>query len=76
MKKLHAIVTTALLGFSMTACAATGGASTSAAAGAIGAAKASNKGAKSVGYEWRDTGKMIKQAEKLAGPKVKLKRSH
>lgn len=76
MKKLHAIVATALLGFSMTACAATGDATESAAsksaagggaAAAISAAKASNKGAKSAGYEWRDTGKMIKKAEKLAG---------
>lgn len=69
MKKLPTIVAATLLGFSMTACA-TGDASKSAAAGgaeaAISAAKAANKGAKSVGYEWRDTGKMIKKAEKLA----------
>ena len=71
MKKSHAIVAAALLGFSMTACA-TGDTSKPAAAGggaeaAISAAKASIKGAKSAGYEWRDTGKMIKKAEKLAG---------
>ncbi len=34
------------------------------AADAIAAAKAANKKAKSVGFEWRDTGKMIKKAEK------------
>lgn len=69
MKKMHTIVTTALLGFSMTACA-TGDTSKPAADGgaeaAISAAKSSNKDAKSAGYEWRDTGKMIKKAEKLA----------
>lgn len=31
---------------------------------AIGAAKAAQKAAKSVGGEWRDTGKVIKKAEK------------
>ncbi len=36
------------------------------AAAAISAAKASKKKASSVGGEWRDTGKMIKKAEKLA----------
>lgn len=71
MKKSHAIVAAALLSFSMTACA-TGDTSkpASAASGAeaaISAAKAANKGAKSAEYEWRDTGKMIKKAEKLAG---------
>jgi len=34
---------------------------------AIAAAKKANKEAKSVGYEWRDTGKMIKKAEKALG---------
>ncbi len=33
---------------------------------AIAAAKAANKKAASVGYEWRDAGKMIKKAEALA----------
>lgn len=36
------------------------------ASAAIEAAKKANKAAKAVGYEWRDTGKMIKKAEKLA----------
>jgi len=35
----------------------------SSADSAIAAAKAANKKAKAVGYEWRDTGKMIKKAE-------------
>ncbi len=34
---------------------------------AIAAAKKANKEARSVGYEWRDTGKMIKKAEKALG---------
>jgi hypothetical protein len=33
---------------------------------AIAAAEAAQKAAAKVGYEWRDTGKMIKQAKKLA----------
>lgn len=33
---------------------------------AIADAKAANKKAKSVGYEWRDTGKIIKKAEAAA----------
>ena len=33
---------------------------------AISAAEAAQKVAAKVGYEWRDTGKMIKQAKKLA----------
>lgn len=33
---------------------------------AIAAAEAANKAAKAVGYEWRDTGKMIKKAKELA----------
>jgi hypothetical protein len=36
---------------------------------AISSAKAENKKAKSVGFEWRDTGKMIKQAAKVGGAK-------
>ncbi|MGD8782864.1 MAG: DUF4398 domain-containing protein [Thioalkalispiraceae bacterium] len=42
----------------------TGGATEQAAKDAIAAAKQANKEAKAVGYEWRDTGKMIKKAEK------------
>ncbi len=34
---------------------------------AIAAAKKANKEAKAVGYEWRDTGKLIKNAEKALG---------
>ncbi len=33
---------------------------------AIAAAEAANNAAKAVGYEWRDTGKMIKKAKELA----------
>ena len=33
---------------------------------AIGAAKAAQKDAKAVGFEWRDMGKMIKKAEEAA----------
>ena len=40
------------------------GATEQAAKDAIAAAKKANKDAKAVGYEWRDTGKIIKQAEK------------
>ncbi len=36
------------------------------AVSAISAAKAANKKAKAVGYEWRDTGKTLKKAEALA----------
>lgn len=39
---------------------------TGAATAAISAAKAARSKAASVGGEWRDTGKMIKKAEKLA----------
>jgi nucleoid-associated protein YgaU len=41
----------------------TGGATEQAAKDAIAAAKQANKDAKAVGYEWRDTAKMIKKAE-------------
>ncbi len=37
-----------------------------AAMSAINAAKAANKKASAVGYEWRDTGKLLKKAETLA----------
>ena len=33
---------------------------------AINAAKAANKEAAAVGYEWRDTGKLLKKAEEMA----------
>ncbi|SMN01634.1 hypothetical protein SPONN_681 [uncultured Candidatus Thioglobus sp.] len=36
---------------------------------AISAAKAENKKAKKAGFEWRDTGKFIKQAKKAGGKK-------
>jgi hypothetical protein len=36
------------------------------AVSAINAAKAANKKAQAVGYEWRDTGKLLKKAEELA----------
>ncbi len=40
---------------------------------AISAASAENKKARKVGFEWRDTGKFIKQAKKAGGKKcVKL----
>lgn len=80
MKKLPVLAATALLSFSLTACATDSTTKPAASAGpeaAISAANAANKDAKSVGYEWRDTGKMIKKAEKLAkegkaGEAVKL----
>ena len=52
----------ATLAFSLTTSVAMAGG----AADAISAAKAAQKEAKSVGFEWRDMGKMIKKAEKLA----------
>jgi len=36
---------------------------------AISAATTENKKAKKVGFEWRDTGKMLKQAAKVGGAK-------
>ncbi len=45
-------------------CATTGEEGMSAAEQAIADAKAANAQAKKVGFEWRDTGKMIKNAEK------------
>jgi len=48
----------------MAGCATTEEGSDNSAEAAIAAAKAANKKAKGVGYEWRDTGKMIKKAEK------------
>ncbi len=48
----------------MAGCATTEEGSDNSAEAAIAGAKAANKKAKAVGYEWRDTGKMIKKAEK------------
>lgn len=58
--------------FSISAVAITGcssaktSASSSEASQAIAAAKKAQKDTSSIGFEWRDTGKMIKKAEKLA----------
>ena len=45
----------------------TSGSNEQAAKDAIAAAKKANKDAKAVSYEWRDTGKIIKKAEKALG---------
>ncbi len=71
MKTLKALRLTALLllviGFAV-GCAGTTeeatGADQAAAEAAIAAAKSANAKAKAEGYEWRDTGKLIKKAEK------------
>ncbi len=72
MKTFKALRLTALLllviGFAV-GCAGTteeaaGGADQAAAEAAIAAAKSANAKAKAEGYEWRDTGKLIKKAEK------------
>lgn len=64
MKKLIIIAATAIL---MSACAS-GPTHTSAQAGtAIASAKEANKEAKKVNFEWRDTGKLIKKAQKAKG---------
>lgn len=52
----------ATLALALTTSVATAGG----AADAISAAKTAQKEAKAVGFEWRDMGKMIKKAEKLA----------
>lgn len=64
-------ILTASLSLLLAACASNGGTSASAddASKAISAAEAANKKAASVGYEWRDTGKMIKAAQKAAEAK-------
>jgi len=70
MKTLKALRLTALLllvvGFAV-GCAGTteegAGADQAAAEAAIAAAKSANAKAKAEGYEWRDTGKLIKKAE-------------
>ncbi len=43
--------------------------SSNACSNAIAAAKAENKKAKKAGFEWRDTGKFLKQAKKVGGKK-------
>ena len=67
MTKSRVLIASALLTFSLTACAADG---TPAAGGgadaAIAAAKAATKASDAAGASWRDTGKMIKKAEELA----------
>jgi len=57
---LHKIIIT----FAFTALLSTG--AFASAHSAISAAEAANNAAKAVGYEWRDTGKMIKKAKALA----------
>ncbi len=65
MKKLILAVTITAVSTLGTACASSGGTTdASAATEAIAAAKAALK--KAAGNEWRDTGKFIKKAEKLA----------
>lgn len=61
------LILIAFLGLGLvTGCASTGDGPS--AEDAIADAKSANKEAKAVGYEWRDTGKIIKKAEKaLAG---------
>lgn len=61
-------ILTASLSLLLTACASNGGATASAddAARAIAAAEASRQQAAAVGYEWRDTGKVIAAAKKAA----------
>ena len=67
MTKTPVLIATALLAFSLTACAAdstsSGGGSAEAA---ISAAKSASDAANKMGAGWRDTGKMIKKAEELA----------
>ncbi len=65
MKKLALIAALALLG---SGCANMQGAKAPemSATDAIAAAEAARKKAASVGYEWRDTGKMIDKAKKAA----------
>ena len=64
-------ILTASLSLLLAACASSGGTTASAddASKAIAAAEAANKQAASVGYEWRDTGKMIKAAQEAVEAK-------
>lgn len=67
--KISVLLAVVTLSLSVTGCSSSmfgsKGEST-AATTAISAAKNSQKAAKKVGFEWRDMGKMIKQAEKAA----------
>lgn len=64
-------ILTASLSLLLAACASNGGTSAAAdeASQAIAAAEAARTKAAAVGYEWRDTGKMIKAAKKAAEAK-------
>jgi uncharacterized lipoprotein YajG len=69
MKKMLAIAATALL---LNACAAAPTnqpATMKSTSAAIAAAEAANKQAASVGFEWRDTAQIIKEAKKAAEAK-------
>lgn len=64
-------ILTATLSLLLAACASNGGSTAAAddAAQAIAAAEAAKVKASAVGYEWRDTGKMIEAAKKAAEAK-------
>lgn len=68
MRTTARLFSVALLSLSLiTGCASTGDAESVSAEQAIAEAKTANAAAKAANYEWRDTGKMIEQAEaKLA----------
>lgn len=68
MRTTARLFSVALLSLSLiTGCASTGDADSVSAEQAIAEAKTANAAAKAANYEWRDTGKIIKQAEdKLA----------
>ena len=64
MRTTARLFSVALLSLGLiTGCASMDGAGDLSAADAIAAAKAANAEAKSLNYEWRDTGKVIKKAE-------------
>ena len=64
MQTIARLVLIAFLGLGLVTGCATTGEPEQTAAEAIAAAKAANAKAKAVGYEWRDTAKIIKSAEK------------
>ena len=64
MRTYARLISVAFLSLGLMAGCATTEEGGSSAEQAIADAKAANKRAKAVGYEWRDTGKMIKNAEK------------
>jgi len=68
MRTTARLFSVALLSLSLiTGCASTGDTDSALAEQAIAEAKTANAAAKAANYEWRDTGKIIKQAEaKLA----------